>query len=87
LVKLDNRISVIECVPKLVENLKSTLSKTEQSTIVEVLAKMDKIQNQIQNMFLSRKATIVDEIRKFYRSNQEFVFVFIYLFIRALSLL
>ncbi|RNA36741.1 RING finger nhl-1 isoform X1 [Brachionus plicatilis] len=69
--KLDNRLVTMETLPKIVETLKSNIDKAEQDTMLKVVSHMEKLQSQILQLWQARKYTLIDEIRRFYKTKTE----------------
>ena len=71
MVKLSSRLDSIEMIPKLVNNLKTTINDCEQKSLVDAAAKMDELQEQILNLFRVKKANVLANIKEQYRIDRK----------------
>lgn len=69
--QFDTCISKLESFPKLIDEFKTAIDKSEEEIFAQTIKKMEYVQTHILNLWHSRKSSLFEEIRRFHKNKKE----------------
>ena len=69
--QFDTCISKLESFPKLIDEFKTAIDKSEEEIFAQTIKKMEYVQTHILNLWHSRKSSLFEEIRRFHKKKKE----------------
>ena len=69
--QFDTCISKLESFPKLIDEFKTAIDKSEEEIFAQTIKKMEYVQTHILNLWHSRKSSLFEEILRFHKNKKE----------------